>query len=258
VGESILHADWPGAAARRFESIYGGVGLLFEGGLGNVSITEASGDTDEESAENTGRAFADAVAHDIKRGGALLASNEMAAAAQDITHPASTNPALVTLATVGLFDRELTPGTAGAGIPGVYHGSRAGELSSSGEDNDPQPDGALLRGCTSAGPTVVTTTGAHRIGELIVAFAPGEIFSNIAEVVKERADRTIVTVVLGQTNDALGYIIQSIEYDLQGNIVTEYGTGTGEYEEVFSIDRCFGDHVLEAMLESTRRLGAGG
>ncbi|MGH2662798.1 MAG: hypothetical protein ACRDH8_08305 [Actinomycetota bacterium] len=258
VSEPILHADWPGAAARRLEARFGGVGLLFEGGLGNVSITEAGGATEEEAAESTGVAFADAVAADIAANPVTLASNEMAAAAKVVTHPAATNPGLVTLADVGLFDREFTPGTKGAGPPGAYHWSKQGELSTSGEDNDPGPDGAFVSGCDTAGPTVITVAGAHRIGELVVAFAPGEIFSNIAEVVKERADQSAVTMVLGQTNDALGYIIQSFEFDTEGNMVTEYGTGTGEYEEVFAIDRCFGDHVLETVLEATRDLGAGG
>jgi hypothetical protein len=39
--------------------------------------------------------------------------------------------------------------------------------------------------------------------------------------------------------------------------VGEYATMHGEYEEVFSIDRCFGDHVLESALESTGALNAG-
>lgn len=259
VSEDILHADWPGAAARRFESLYGGVGLLFEGGLGNVSISGAGGETEEERAENTGVAFANAVSADIERNDIELGSNAMTAATKDITHPTETNPGLVTLASAGLFDREFTPGTKGAGHPGSYYWSRRGELSTSGEDNDPVPRGELLQGCSTTGPTVITTTGAHRIGELVVAFTPGEIFSNIAEVVKERADNSAVTMVLGQTNDALGYIIQSFEYDTEGGgAVGEYATTHGEYEEVFAIDRCFGDHVLETVLESTKSLGAGG
>lgn len=259
VSDPILHADWPGAAARRFEAQYGGVGLLFEGGLGNVSISTAGAGTQEERAEATGVAFADAVAADIKANKLHLRSNELAAATVDITHPAATNPGLITLASVGLFDREFTAGTQGAGLPGAYHWSRRGELSTSGEDNDPQPNAEFLQGCSSAGPTVITTTGAHRIGELVVAFTPGEIFSNLAEVIKERADASAVTMVLGQTNDALGYIMQSFEYDTEGGgAAGEYGTGHGEYEEVFAIDRCFGDHVLETVLESTKALKAGG
>ncbi|MDQ4004748.1 MAG: hypothetical protein M3135_00390, partial [Actinomycetota bacterium] len=262
VSDDILHADWPGAAARRIEALYGGVGLLFEGGLGNASISAApapEGASQEVRAELTGVAFADAVAAHIEHGPTPLRSNEMAQQAKDITHPAATNPGLLTLATVGLFDREFTPGTKGSSGPGAYHWSRRGELSTSGEDNDPQPNGEFLQGCSSAGPTVNTTAGAHRIGELVIAFAPGEIFSNIAEVAKERGDGSAVTMVLGQTNDALGYIIQSFEYDTEGGgAAGEYATTHGEYEEVFAIDRCFGDHVLETILESTKALGAGG
>jgi hypothetical protein len=63
-------------------------------------------------------------------------------------------------------------------------------------------------------------------------------------------------MVLGQTNDALGYIIQSFEFDSQGNVATEYGTMTGEYEEVFALDRCMGDHVTQTLLDSASALGA--
>lgn len=257
VGENVLHADWPGAAARRFEDADGGVGLVFEGGLGNVSVSGVGGDDDQAEAEATGIAIADDVLADVADDPVRLQSNAIGAAVQDITHPTLTNPGLTTLATVGLFDREFTPGTPGAGLPGAYHWSKSGELSTSGEDNDAQPAGETLRGCTSAGPTVITTAGAHRIGEAMIAFAPGEIFSNIAEVVKEEADDNAVAMVWGQANDALGYIIQSFEYDAQGNAATEYGTGTGEYEEVFAVDRCIGDHVLETLLESADDLGFG-
>jgi hypothetical protein len=188
-------------------------------------------------------------------------SNDLASSVKDISHPVDTNLGLVTLATVGFFDREFLPVTTGAGtpgsdVPGVYHWSRQGELSTA-DDNDAEADPGVLRGCTSAGPSLRTTVGAHRIGTMLVAFTPGEIFSNVAEVIKERADANSVAMVLGQSNDALGYIIQSFEFDTQGNAVTEYGTQTGEYEEVFSVDRCFGDHVLETALESTAALGFG-
>lgn len=258
VGDPILHADWPGATARRLEARYGGVGLLFEGGLGNVSISGAGGATDEIEAENTGIRVANDIIADVDRGTGQLASNTMTAATKVITHPAATNPALTTLAMAGLFDREFTPGTPGAGLPGEYSWSKRGETSTAGEENDPEAKGEVLRSCVSAGPTIITAAGAHRIGEFAVAFGPGELFSNLTEVVKERADSNTVAMVLGQTNDALGYIIQDFEYDTAANAVTEYGTQTHEYEEVFSIDRCFGDHVLETILESTRALGFGG
>lgn len=250
VDEAVLHADWPGAAARWFEDQAGGVGLVFEGGLGNVSID--GGDEslltgpraelvgDQRSAEATGAAFAADVLADIDDGGTLLDDTTMTAAVEDLEHPTMTNPGLVTLASAGLFDREFTPGTPGAGLPGVYDGTK----------------GAEGRRCSSAGPTVRTTAGAHRIGGFVVAFTPGEIFSNLAEVVKEEADGSAATMVLGQTNDALGYIIQSFEFDAAANAATHYGSDghAAEYEEVFSIDRCLGDHVLDVLLRTTGRL----
>jgi hypothetical protein len=254
VGDAVLHADWPGAAARHFESLYGGVGLLFEGGLGNVSVSSVGGKTDEENAENTGIAIADGVAANIARDAIPLQSNEMKASVAEVTHPAMTNPGLLTLASFGLFDREFTPNTPGSGLPGAYHWSKEGQASTADASAAPEGPG-FVRSCDSAGPTVKTTAGAHRIGEAIVAFAPGEIFSTISEVVKESADKSAITMVLGQTNDALGYIIQSFEFDNQGNALTEYGTMTGEYEEVFSIDHCFGDHVVQTLLDSTKALG---
>lgn len=256
VSDNILHADWPGAAARRFEALNGGVGLMFEGGLGNVSVSGVGGATRSENAENTGIAIANDISADLEVNSRRLSSNDMRQAAQVIVHPLATNPGLVTLADVGLFDREFLPGTPGAGPPGVYHWSREGEAGTV-DDNDPEPDGAFLAGCSTAGPTVITAAGAHRVGDLLIAFAPGEIFSNIAEVIKERADNNSVAMVFGQANDALGYIIQSFEYDHSANVATHYGATTSEYEEVFAVDRCFGDHVLETILESTGSLGFG-
>jgi hypothetical protein len=253
VGDPILHADWPGAASRSFEATYGGIGLVFEGALGNSSVSGVG------SVEATGKAIAGDVGRSIAGDdGHRLTANTMVAAAKVLTHPAMTNPGLVTLGSVGLFDREFVPGTPGGGVPGTYSWSKAGETSSAaGEDNDPGAKGEQVRSCVSSGPTVITTAGAHRIGDLQIAFAPGEIFGTIAEVVKERADGAATTMVLGQTNDALGYLIQSFEFDAQGNAVTEYGTTTGEYEEVFALDHCLGDHVLETMLEASDALGFG-
>src|SRR5882757_4962703 len=107
VSDPILHADWPGAAARHFEAVYGGVGLLFEGGLGNVSVSSAGGPDGESNAENTGIAISDDIARDIAHSPHLEQSNDMKASVQDITHPAMTNPGLVTLGSVGMFDREF-------------------------------------------------------------------------------------------------------------------------------------------------------
>lgn len=250
VSGPILHADWPGAAARQFEASYGGVGLMFEGGLGNMSVSGAG------SVENTGKTIAAAIGKEIDRAADLLTSSTMTASVKTFTHPVLTNPGLTGLASAGFFDREFIPGTPGADGPGAYHWSKPATASVPGGVTGNPVKGEFLRSCDTASPVQIrTVAGAHRIGGLLIAFAPGEIFSNISEVVKEKSDGAVHTLVFGQTNDALGYIIQSFEFDYQGGVVTEYGTQTGEYEEVFSIDHCFGDHVLETMLQSAAEVG---
>lgn len=266
VGAKILHADWPGAAARRFEAIYGGVGLLFEGSLGNVSVSRMGGPTESQDAENTGNAIANDVAVDINTEPKALGANVMASSVKPITHPVLTNPGLTTLSSAGLFDREFAPGTPGADGPGAYHWSKpfaAGTTNGTrGEPVKPKVDDtikgllATTRSCDTAGPVQIkTVAGAHRIGGLLIGFTPGEIFSNISEVAKENSNNSTISMIFGQSNDALGYIIQSFEYDKLGNAVTEYGTQNGEYEEVFAIDHCFGDHVLDVLLTSITELG---
>ncbi len=252
VGGPVLHADWPGAASRRFQSRAGGVGLLFEGGLGNMSIRgrpgAKPGDEDGE-AENTGIAFGDAILADIKAGGTTLTMNDVASVVTEVSHPV-TNPALFAGGLINLFSRDFLPTGPGGDLPGVYHWSKSG---TPGPENQ---DPASLRGCdTVQALQLKTIVAGNRIGNALILFAPGEIFSNISVVAKSKTAGSAMTFVFGQTNDSLGYIIQSYEYDTQGNVVTEYGTMTGEYEEVFAVDRCFGDHVLQTMLDVSRALG---
>ncbi|MFY9588397.1 MAG: hypothetical protein WAT66_13170 [Actinomycetota bacterium] len=244
VGGPVLHADWPGAASRRFQSRLGGVGLLFEGGLGNMSVRGRAGKDEDEQAENTGIAFGDAIIGDIRQGGITLTTNDVESVVTQVSHPV-TNPALFGGGILNLFSRDFLPNGPGGDIPGAYHWSKAG-----------MDDPGFIRGCDSAQAVQVKTpVVGNRIGNALVLFAPGEIFSNIALVAKSKTASSALTFVFGQSNDSLGYIIQSFEYDLQGNVATEYGTMTGEYEEVFAIDRCFGDHVLQTMLDIGRTLG---
>lgn len=257
VSDPILHADWPGAAAREFERAYAGVGLMFEGGLGNISVSGVGGATKVENAENTGKAIANDISAAIAKDPMALSDNDMRSSTKPFGHPVLTNPGLTTLASAGFFDREFMPFSPGADGPGVYHWSKPW-AASAGEQRGNPAKGENLRSCDTAGPVQINTVaGAHRIGGLLIAFAPGEIFSNIAEVAKENANGASLAMVFGQTNDALGYIIQSFEYDKLGNAATEYGTMTGEYEEVFAVDHCFGDHVLDVILQSTKDVGLG-
>jgi hypothetical protein len=257
--QSVLHGDWPGTASKALENTFKGVGVVMEGGLGNVSpnsprptTTDYTGNkkVDEyDSVIQMGNDFAAFVARSMARGGKVLTDNRIAATTTLIAHP-GTNAAEVGGAVAGLLDREFTPGTDGAAGPGTYTSNTPGAF--------------LPQKCTSAGPVQVKTevTG-YRIGDLNVLTAPGEIFGSVAVVVKSQIRRGAVdggqTMVFGQTQDSLGYIIQSYEVDPVGGLPSNIDTmGLGnvaEYEEEFMLDRCFGDHVVETMIAVGRSLG---
>jgi hypothetical protein len=195
-------------------------------------------------------AFADSVGADIAHGGTVLNTNDVAAKVITISHPV-TNPLLALGGLANLFSRASLPNSPGGDIPGAYHWSKSDLPSPSNQDPK-----YVARACdTVSAVQVKTIVAGYRIGNALIIEAPGEIFSNMAITERSNSAGSAETFVFGQTNDSLGYIIQSFEYDTQANVVTQYGTMTGEYEEVFSIDRCFGDHVMQTMLDVGRTLG---
>ena len=231
-----LHADWLGVLNAELEGLFGGTALTIEGGLGNVS---PSGGQD-----NMGGNFARYIKKDVERGASRLESNLIAASEVVIEHPI-TNAEEYGLGAIGAFDREFLPGTQGATGPTRYQWSK--------QQNNP----GLARSCVSASPTGIRTpvTG-YRIGGLNVFTGPGELFSNLTEVVKSKANSGTQTMILGNTNDALGYIMQSFEFDSlthAGSLAAD-SAGVAEYEEVFALDRCFGDHVLDEILKLNQDL----
>ena len=247
--QPVMHGDWPATASKALGDQLGGVGLLFEGGLGNVSPSRPSsrgadltGDGKYDQYDEViemGQDFAAFVGADIARGGTPLTTNDVRAASAIVEHPV-TNWAEAALGLTGLLDRQFAPGDA-AGAAGTWSGGRA-----------------PARPCSSASPlTIKTEVSAFRLGELTVLTAPGEIFSTISQVLKSRNRHAALaggqTMVFGQTQDSLGYIIQSFEVDPAG------GPGSAteqiEYEETFMLDRCFGDHVLATALELSTGLG---
>lgn len=256
----VLHADWPGATARRFEALYDDdpndayrpAGLVFEGGLGNISISGVGGATKDIEAENTGIAIADDIAKAIADDPYRLDTNTMTADIRTFEHPIMTNKGLSTLASLGLFSREFIPETKGAAGPGAYKWSRDPLTNDKGE---PKP--GFVRGCETASEIqVITSAGAHKIGEFGIAFGPGEVFSNLTITAKAKLRNNVVLAVFGQANDALGYIMQSFEYDYAGaGAAGEYGTQHGEYEEVFAVDHCIGDHVIQTIIDAGRFIG---
>ncbi|MQA62334.1 MAG: hypothetical protein GEU86_12725 [Actinophytocola sp.] len=211
----IAHPDWPGMFVNSVEDRFGGIGALFMTGLGNMS---SSG----------GTAMGQRLAQLIPQvgSGTRLADTDVRTGRRSWLHP-TTNVPLTSLGAAGLFDRQFaaTPSS-------VRTGKR--------------PDTAP---CLSASPhSVEVSASAARIGDqFALTTSPGEIFANFSNTVKEKST-ALVTMPLGQANDALGYMPQQFEINeagQQGLGFVAGGVAVVNYEDAYSIDRCFGDAALE-------------
>jgi len=221
------HPDWPGLFEASLEERFGGVGLHFMTGLGNVS---ASGLEHVNDPDRTGADDLAALVAGIGAGNAIE-QPDIKTAQTTWVQPV-TNAPLTALGAPGFFDREFvkSPSTV-----------------QTGEDPDKFQ-------CVSSSPvSAEVAASAARIGdEFALTAAPGEIFSNLSNTLKEKS-RAAVTMPLGQANDALGYMPQSFEL----NQVGQQGPGfAGElqgyvfvnYEDAYAIDKCFGDMALETSI----------
>lgn len=212
------HPDWVGGFNQNVEREFGGVGLMFESGLGNMS---------ERSDTENGLA---ALLPDL--GGGQILENPNGPikvwTKQTFWNQPVTNTVLAGGGITGIFDRPMNQTPAAV---------RAGK--------NPAEQ------CVSASPiSVRTAASAAKIGSLWVTGGPGELFSNLTNTIKEKNPEG-VTMPLALVNDALGYIMQSFETDHTGRQGGGFvGSPVGiEYEDAYSIDHCFGDMVLEVTLQ---------
>lgn len=161
--------------------------------------------------------------------GHLLTDTDIRSTAQRWDQPV-TNAPLTVLGLPGFFDRtfQTTPAQIRTG-------------------KNPETAPCLSASANSVG----LQASAVRIGQdFALTAAPGEVFSNLTNTIKERSP-ALVTMPLGQANDALGYMPQQFEL----NEVNLTGTGfflggvlVVNYEDSYAIDRCTGDMVLETSL----------
>jgi len=217
-GGGIGHADWPGFFANQLEERFGGAGMHFMTGLGNMS---ASGGTE------MGTRLANVLPDVLD--GTILTNTDISAVQTTWNHPA-TNVPLTALALPGFFDHPITQGPAEV---------RTGK----------SPDTAP---CASASPvSAEVPASAMFIGpDLAITASPGEVFANLTNTLKEKSGAR-VTLPLGQANDALGYMPQSFELNPVGQQGLGFAAGgylIVNYEDSYSIDRCFGDMALETTL----------
>jgi hypothetical protein len=230
------HPDWPGLFEKSLEERFGGVGLHFMTGLGNMSA--AGLEHSNDPAHQTG---ADDLAGLISATGAgnPIEQPDIRTTRTTWLQP-TTNLPLTALGGAGFFDRKFS------GPANVQTGKNPEKFQ-----------------CTSSAPvSAEVAASAARIGpELALTAAPGEIFSNFSNTLKEQSNAP-VTLPLGQANDALGYMPQSFEMSPIG----QQGLGfVGElqgflfvnYEDAYSIDRCFGDMALETSIDLLNALPPG-
>lgn len=214
----IASSDWPGVFEKRLEERFGGIGLHFMTGLGNMS---ASGGT------QMGSQLADLVP---EVGDGLQLQNTDIRATRTTWIQPTTNVPLNALGVPGFFDRKFQA------VPGEVR---------TGKTPDTAP-------CVSASATSVELpSAAARIGDQFALTAsPGEIFANVSNTIKDQS-KAVVTMPLGQANDALGYMPQSFELNPVGQQALGFFAGgvlIVNYEDSYAIDRCVGDMVLETAL----------
>ena len=226
-GPGIGDADFPAVFSKRVEDRWGGVGILFQTGFGNVSPRP---DHHEGASDKERIGFGLASLIPDFGGGRIVETPDVKSGQTFWVHPA-TNSALSALGVGGFFDRPFnqTPATVDVGKP-----------------SSTSP-GSVKR-CRSASPlSVRTAVSAAKIGSLWITGGPGELFSNMTNTIKEK-NPTGVTLPLAVTNDGLGYIMQSFETDHAGRQGLGFVGEVVEYEDAYSIDHCFGDAVLEHTL----------
>jgi hypothetical protein len=214
----VAHPDWVGLFEKTLEERFGGIGLHFMSGLGNMS---------NNGGVTIGKSLADLLPP-VGKGRPV--TNTTIKLTRSTVTSALTNVPLGTLGTAGLFDRKFLV------APAVVR---------TGEEPDTAP-------CLSASPqSIELPVSAARIGnDLIFTTAPGEVFSNSTNTIKEKNVGRIV-FPMAQANDALGYMPQEFEI----NVVGQQGLGffAGgylfvNYEDSYAVDRCTGDLVLEEEL----------
>jgi hypothetical protein len=219
----VASPDWVGPFEKRLEKRFGGIGLHFMTGLGNIS---ASGGT------AIGAQLADLVPA-VGRG-RQIGDTDLRLAQTTFREPI-TNAPLDALGTPGFFDRkfDLLPAAVSVG------------------ENPNAP-------CVSAAPQSVElpVTVAKLGQDIVLTTGPGEEFSNLTNTIKEKNAGKVV-FPLAQANDSLGYMPQSFEISPVGQQGLGFAFGGYvfiNYEDSYAIDKCVGDNALETTLAALAAL----
>jgi hypothetical protein len=225
------YADLSGVYAKRAEERFGGTGIYFQTGFGNMS----------------------------SNGSRTALGNNLVQMLPDLGAGQQVTGNLDVKTVMRTFDQPVTNTVlAGGGMSGVFDRpmeQRPSAISISKDSLSPDAEHSPHKRCNSASPiTVNSQVSVARIGSLLITGGPGELFSNYTNTIKEK-NLGGVTFPLSLVNDGLGYIMQSVETDHGGRQAVGFVNGPlSEYEDAYSIDACFGDHALEQTLEGMRQL----
>ncbi|MEO6204976.1 MAG: hypothetical protein ABIO67_06295 [Mycobacteriales bacterium] len=243
----VAHPDWPGLFNQSLENRFGGIGLHFQTGLGNMTGANRL----------TGKALVDLLP---AVGAGRPVRDTTVKVDQVLTRSALTNVPLSALGTPGLFDRKFDPQPVAVAV--------SDSDADAADQESLQRDGASVQKgqapetapCISASAqSVELPATAARIGnDIIFTAAPGEVFANYTNTVKEKnAGR--ISFPLAQANDALGYMPQSFEINQVGQQGLGFAAGGFlfiNYEDSYAIDKCTGDLLMEKTLDLLKTVKA--
>jgi hypothetical protein len=228
------YADLAGVFAKRAEERFGGIGLYFQTGFGNMSSAIGRRDLAQKLVD---------FMPNIGEGPQVTGNLDVKSVMRTFDQPA-TNVVLSMGGVSGVFDRPFEPRPSAVSIG-------KGSLSPQEDVQGGKFDEMRMpyKRCNSAsGLTVNSQVSVAKVGNLLITGGPGELFSNLTNTIKEQY-RAGIAFPLSLVNDGLGYIMQSIETDHVGRQAVGFVNGPlSEYEDAYSIDACFGDQVLEQTL----------
>lgn len=237
----VAFADLSGVFAQRAEERFGGTGLFFQTGFGNMT------------SNGSRRALANTLVQllpDVGSGPQITGPLDVRSTMRTFDQPA-TNVVLGAGGVSGIFDRPFEPRPSAISI--------SKDSLRPGDEARPQDIHGPHKRCNSASPlTVNSSVSVARIGPidggLLITGGPGELFSNYTNTIKEK-NLGGITFPLSLVNDGLGYIMQSVETDHVARQAVGFVNGPiSEYEDAYSIDACFGDHALEQTLAGMKAL----
>jgi hypothetical protein len=254
-GNADMHSGFIGHLSERLGQLWGGSTVFYPGGLGDQTVNRGFG------RKGIGYGLANLVYESAQDSGYTLRSNEIVSEQRIITVPAD-NDSLVAANKAGIFMRDTT-------IPGPHATGPSTSVQQKGRARTPS--------CATAGKvSVLTPVGGFRIGtpglaqgqpgfvpgdrgdSLVIMQTPGEIFASISLTTKDYLSRSRNVMVLGMSNDHIGYIIPKEQYDTRGANAVGIAQPSIEmtnYEESLSTGSCTGDQVQNALVEIGQNLG---